>query len=527
MNTTAFLKSSLFLSATVTLLFLSSCSNNKVDRTNYIPGNAALVLKVNTKDLMSDSMLDFIKSMDLSEELKSGGLLDLFSSDVNVGVEQFDEYFAFVAGSDIPSARGGIIIPLKSGADFKAYLEQKGEEVSMVDSYNVSSPSDKVVFVWDDQTCLAYISPLGGDLKTEAIVLLAKTDEQNLVHEKSDFSNLVNSSTHLTVWTSNEELMGIYKVASSYAAMLPGGQMLPDLGLDTKDSYSLFTMDFKAGEIEMFLKQTLNPSQEIQQEEMLKENQVGSLLGICDTENPLAWLSFSVNPQGLLNNIKKQEGVSAQLNQVLMGMITIEEIAEVLGGDFFIAFNGVVKHEKLVFDSKFNEQTGEYETSEVLKEVASPYVSIGISLNNQSLLEERLQPVLSNMSADSNGIYSIKDEYFFSVKDKVIKIATSPSAKVKFPNDMTSLNADHSKIATTNPGAFYIGIDELLLMFQATEKSAKNQTVLNLASKCFNDFILSDYSKNGNVTTQKSVITFQGKENALVQLVNMIKEVKK
>ena len=498
---------------------LIGCSNKKVDRTDFIPSDASVVLKLNSKALFNDAMLDFVMNMDLQDKMEENELVGVMKDPGSIGVEQLGEYYFFMSGKDMATIQGGVVLPLSSAEKFRKSLEEDGEEITEESGISSVQLSANVVTVWNEHTALINFSANGGDLLVEAKTQLARTSEQNIVHSKANFNDLLNSPSHLSLWTSNEEVMQLYKFAQSYAAMF-GMRNLPALEVDAKDSYSLFTLDFNDGEIATTIQQTLNATQEEQYAAVTKGNNVTPLLEICESDKPLAWASFSINVEGVIKNIEQYDGLLAKADQNLMGLTSVKEIAGFLGGDFFVAFNGMTKQNEMVFSSRFNDETGEYETSESMKESNVPFATMAIALTDQGKLEEKMAPLLAGLEQDESGTYNYKNEFFLTLKNNVLYLGSSSKA-MGIPEGAVKLNDEHAQKATNSPSALFCDVDNLIQLFSSLETSGRNDKAVNIASSYLNDFYVWDYQKEGNVTKQNIGLTFQNDENALVQLLKM------
>ena len=506
----------------ILFLSLSSCSNDKAKLANSLPENSALVLKLNSESLFSDSFMDVLSNMDLMKDFVTGDFKDVITDPSKAGIQRLSDFYVFVSGTDGTNLRIGGIVPLTDSDLFKAFLVKNKMTPTETDGVNSASKGNQYTIVWDKDKAVFYYSVFGGELLKEASVLL-KQNEGTTLNKISTLSDLVKSESHITVWTNNENMMNLYNAASKMAAGFGAGEVAPVL-TDMKNSYSLSFVDFKDGEIQTKVLQYLNDSQLKQQKLVTKTNSVASLLKVSGNEKPYAFLSLSMNTEGIFQTIKSYGALLSQVDAQLGGITTIEEISKMLSGDLYVALNGVTKEKKMVENSNFNFETGEYETTNEEIERVNPFITGSIGITDAKKLQEKIQPFVAAIPME-NGIYNVNNEVYFCIKNNQFLIGSTLKSKAVIEKMNGKLNAAHQKIVSQQPTALYFDIDGTMGLFN----DGKNQMApfLTVLSAYFNDFITDGYSVKDNVIESKFSLTFKKQENSFVLLLKMIDELKK
>lgn len=503
----------------ITIAFFVSCSGDKAKLANSLPENSALVLKLNSESIFSDSFLDLLQNMDLMKDAMTGPYKEVLTDPSKAGIERLSDFYVFVSGKDASTSRMGGIVPLNDAEKFKEFLTAQKLTITEVAGVQTVSKGNEYTIVWDKTKAIFYYSALGGELVKEASALL-KQEDGTALNKIATVTDLAKSESHFTIWVNNENFLGLFNAALQ---MAPGVGM-SGLNSDMKDSYSLSFVDFKDGEITVTIKQYLNDAQVKQQKLLSKANSVKSLLAVTGNENPYAWVSMSVNTKGITDALKNYGALKDQLNSMLGGFITIDEAASLISGDLYVAFNGVDKQKKMVENSEFDFETGEYTTKMEEEEQIKPFVSAAIGLSDAKKVQEKLNPLLASLPIE-NGIYNLNNEGYFAFKNNLLVIGSGEKSKALVVAPNGKLNAAHEKIATTQPSAIFFDIDGTATLFN--DGKSDMSPFLNVIAKYFNDFVTDGYKVDGKVVESKMSLSFKQKENSLILLFKLVDELKK
>ena len=133
----------------ILFLSLSSCSNDKAKLANSLPENSALVLKLNSESLFSDSFMDVLSNMDLMKDFVTGDFKDVITDPSKAGIQRLSDFYVFVSGTDGTNLRIGGIVPLTDSDLFKAFLVKNKMTPTETDGVNSASKGSQYTIVWD------------------------------------------------------------------------------------------------------------------------------------------------------------------------------------------------------------------------------------------------------------------------------------------------------------------------------------------------------------------------------------------
>jgi len=165
--------------------------------------------------------------------------------------------------------------------------------------------------------------------------------------------------------------------------------------------------------------------------------------------------------------------------------------------------------EKSWFESEFNQQTGEYESGEVKKEVEEQFYTLALGLENSEDFTEKLKP-LSLFLNLKNGVYNFKESYFFKIKNDIIYIGTSLRSEQLFHGKTGKLSARQSLLAKGNSVAATFNSFEKLK--DQNGDSIKGLKELNVKKRGV---------FNGYEETQFSLL-FKKDHNAVIELTSFV-----
>ncbi len=338
-------------------LILNSCSTKIYDKGKMIPKNAAVIVHLNTKSLMSKVSWDDIKQTNWFKEMYNDTSVKpwtkkLLDNPAGTGIDLDAGLVIFVQKNINDDGQIVVEGDIKDAKTFEAF--NKNMDASAVTTkdgdINLLTLKDKTVVGWNNKT-FAYVAsnpvntgkmnfnendvnnnvPLNNptanlsqvckklfDLKTDSS--MAKVDK---------FSALLKADGDIHIWQNTEELM------KSSAQM--GALSMLKLDLFLKDNISTYAVNFDKGKIDV--KQKYYVSSELT--DLLKKYGGGSintdLIKNIPSQNVAGIISLHFKPEGL-GELIKLTGMDGFVNMFLSKEgITLDDFVKANKGDVMFA----------------------------------------------------------------------------------------------------------------------------------------------------------------------------------------------
>ncbi|MFT6715415.1 MAG: hypothetical protein ACJA0Q_000042 [Saprospiraceae bacterium] len=428
-------------------LILTSCSSEEIDRTQYFPEHPTMVVKFNATGYIQDTFDDYLTDgKGIYDEVVTG-IAGVFMAPGAMGVESMTDHFLFVQELENKEQVIGLILALSEGKKFTAYLKSMNLVVEDVAGLNHVMLNDSTNLVWDKKTAIvqSYSNvALFDKYNTIALFEERSWDKEAEVRTRKAIQDFKNSEAHFTLWNSgasNSVLFSASKFFQEYSYLV---------NMFTSDN-EVSLMEFEVEKNRIRIKQKIYlPSNEVELSmSQRKANSFSDDLVFIPTTKPEAWFSASLSQKAMLKMLKGNKELSVMFDENLSVLLNMEEVCDYLNGDVFFSYNGVDVREKMVFESEFNQETGEYESGEVSKKVEQKFYTLALGLKENSGFSEKLMGISMFLNINK-GVYNFKEEFFFQIKNNIVYLATSPKSIELFSGELGKSTAEHLSLMTEN-----------------------------------------------------------------------------
>lgn len=478
---------------------LSSCSTSVVDRTKYIPKNSILVGKFNAAGYVKDTFDDYLTSGQRIYPEVGGGVLGMLATPDKIGVESFTDHYFYL--QSIPDGKRGvgIVLSLSSERKMSNFLSSEGIAAVAIAEGKYAVLNDSTEVVWTSKTAIIQIWPKTYKLDKKKAERLLDGSGWGLAMESKqlrEIQDLKSSEAHLTLWTSKYFDYAILKDQlqfQSFSFLLDF--FLPDNSsslLECQLNGEKFKIDQK-----IYLNDTIKSAH--------KKNTLShEMLFIPETGNQM-WFSASFSQEKMLDELQSNDVAKSVFEDHLSALLSMEELTDYLSGDMFLAYNGNDTRKKMIFESSFNQKTGEYESGEVSKEVTQSFYSLALGLVDGQKMAKRLEPMSSFLNVDK-GVYNFKEEYFFQVKNNVLYFGTSMKSKGLFKGEKGLLTKSQQSMMKNNLAFAVIEI--------ASSENLKNNIGINGLSAVN----IKKKGSNDGVSANEFSFLFEHEHNAVIEI---------
>ncbi|MFT6747017.1 MAG: hypothetical protein ACJAZ2_001363, partial [Glaciecola sp.] len=338
-------------------------------------------------------------------------------------------------------------LSLSEGGKLTAYLKSMNLTVEVLSGLNHAMLNDSTNLVWDMETAVVQsFSSAAAFNKQSTIALFEETSwgKETDVNKEKAIQDFKNSESHFTLWNSGMSSTTLFKDST----FMKDFDYLTEI-FASNNGVTLTEFEVNNDAVNVKQKSYLSSSEAQLSESRFKTNSFSDDLVFIPNAKPEAWFSASLSQEALLKMLIENKELSGMFNENLSALLTMEEVCNYLNGDVFFSYNGVDVREKMIFESKFNQQTGEYESGEVKKQVEQKFYTLALGLKNGGSFSEKIKPLSSFLSV-KNGVYNYKEEYFFIIKNDIIYIGTSPKCIALFNGELGKVTADHMSLAKGN-----------------------------------------------------------------------------
>lgn len=441
------------------ILILSSCSKEKIDRTIYLPNDATVVVKFNAKGYLKDTFDDYlIGGKEIYKEV-AAGVIGVLSAPETIGLESFADHYLFVQNLENKEHNFGLVLALNSGEKLTKYLKSIPVPVEEVSGVSLAMLNDSTNIAWDDKTAVLQICTktlLFDQNNTISLFNQSSWEIDDTAEQTRAVHAFKNSDAHFSVWSSNSDNIAVmYQYLNSDAL-----ENLMNL-ITPKNSPSVIEVEIKQHNIRVKQKSYLDEKQTTLMSSLKKKNSFSDPLVFIPKSNPETWVSASLSQDKMLQMITESTQLNSFFDESLSSLLSLEDVIEYLNGDIFFSYTGSVTQEKMVFESAFNQQTGEYESGEINKLVEEKFYTLALGLKDAESFEKKIEP-LSLFLTLRNSVYNFKETYFFQIKNEILYIATSGKGEALFNGGSGALKSDHLSLAKKHPIFVFVNINDTI-----------------------------------------------------------------
>lgn len=506
---------------TLFCLLVVGCSDEQVNRANYLPKDACVVLSVNTEEIFSDAFFDLLLNNNFMDQIGEGPLLGVLKDPANAGVKRLDKYYFFATGSNFMDAKLGAVLPLNDSEDLASYIEKNfGAEVTTDNGFLVADLSNEQKIVWNEQTAIVYFGAFGGDLVNEAQALFMQKEAQSLEQSDSTLAYALQSDAHVAGWFKNDDFVDMVDMGLEMAVNFKLFQSLNVNKEDIKGAKSVFLGDFSKGKFSVVQRQYLNSTQMRVYNSFNKPNQVAKLSPIVSKTNPLAVISTSLKSEGFLELLKEYELDKAWDKQLQNAPIKIklDQVAQFFEGDGLLMVNGFDEVTQEVAYTDMDDEGNDVVTTKVVQSL-KPQITLGLTAKSPQKLALFLG-MLTGQLPKYNSFSNYNNELYFGMKDELFIVTTTAQGVDAVLNPEVHLDSVLNNIITAHRTAVTVDFEALV---------ASQKEYISMLSGASNDF---DNLKNLVITEvgieQEGIVkgefslNFKNDENGLISLVQLL-----
>jgi len=429
------------------LTLLSACGSKKsAEQTSLIPKNAAMVIKIDVKQLTSKTISldklaseENLKQMGASKEdaEKTSKSIKKF---LDSGIDYLNQFYLFT--DDLSNNdKFGLTFVLDNEDKFTKFVK---DDAVWKDSKSGKKPEfkeeGKIKFAISDdkKTIMAWQGKVGvvvskeNNSTAEVKKLFEMKKEESLVSNES-FKDFVSKGYDISIWADVEKV-------SSLGGMQAAAAM-GTAGISNKNTYFDIGLTFEKGVVNLDVDYTGN--EEINK---LNDKIANSAISSELTKNipivtPSTGFSFSLNLSGLLGYLK-EKGVVGELERNLKQYgITAEELANALTGDAFGATQAV----------NFNAKKGEIPVEFVLA------LGIKDKKSAEGILEKLNQRTGGMLTKEGDVYAAPQGMGYIILKNKAAYITLDGKLKDGIKAGKSDLKGDLKNEAEKYASVIYVG----------------------------------------------------------------------
>jgi len=518
----------LFLTVLLSSL-LTSCDNEVVDHSNYIPNNSCAVFSINTEQIFSDAIFDLISNTDLLEGVVEGPLAGIVKDPSNAGLERLDKYYFFAAGKNIIESKLGVILPLSDDDKLSTYIETNLKvEIEENGFYKVAEINNNHVIVWNENTAIYVHGPLGGDLVKNAISYFGQDQENSLIKAEQTFSVAMGDQSHIVAWFKNDVFLNHVDLGLTTTFQVSLLEILKIKQDELKDGKSIFSLNFEDGKITVDSKQYKNEQQLAKYKAAGKINEITPLINIAGSETPVATLSVSLQQEGLLE-VMNTYNLDVALAKVLASLnapvqVKLDFITRFFEGDVLLFVN---EFEEIKKNRMVQKLSVEGEQEQVVEEVLVkvPQITAGISLKNEQQFGMFLKMGAGRLP-QADGIYNFNNQLYFTVKNGALYFTNTPKGVEVIKNLTGKITPLLTEMVTQNRLTAHLDLKKGF-DFMAQAIPIGNEAC-EILSRSLTDINISQQGVDEQgVVIGKTVVRFTTKEYSLISSVKLINEMVK
>ncbi len=510
-----------FLSVIAVVLLIAGCSDKKGSIFTSIPADSKLVSVVNLKTMMDKGKFDDITQFGIfekmypkmeSEDKEIAEFVKSICQDPEkTGIDLTGKMIVFVNGESLERPEAGLIVGLADAAKFEDFISEvigKADETFEINDEGTykslvvgEEKQDNFDFSWSNDRLIIHGSASEEDVKSKTAKLYEQKAGESLL-SNSDFDDFADQKADHGVWISYGDLM----------KSLPGelSMMNQFTFFDFTDTYLHLITNFKKGEVVSESKMNFGPKMKDMLEKYapVKDKIDSKVLDYLPKKSLLA-LSVGLDLPKAIEFVKSQPMFAAQFEEASKAVAMmakgkgLEEIINTFGGDIAISVSDV----KMIEVEKYGR----------MSEQPMPEVTICISLNDKSFIDEMKKMAPPELLKEENGILSFDYEgntVYGVLTDDVLVVTTGKKIAEKavnggYGNDGLSkggirdlaedassliyvnlsvkdLPEDVKKMLSAQTGGMYDNISEALEIFDNMVISSKSykegQMILKLSS---------------------------------------------
>ena len=505
------------LSVVIGSFFFISCTKEEVNRLQYVPQSATVVVKFNAKAYLKDTFDDYLVHGEKIYQHITKGLAAIIIAPDKIGLSSLQEHYFFAENLKGGAQRFGAVVALKSGDALEEYLESERLEVEKTKGLRFVIMNDSTCLVWDNETAvLSYQTAVDQFSKKSTLDLfLSKGWASTRVNELAGQA-LLESDAHFAIWDSGGCLISLVELFLGIDNK--GVSFFYDL-FHSQDKSSLLEVNFTSKQVEMCHKSYLSKEFADTLRNLKKPNSISNKMFFTADQKPLKWISASLSSNELLEKLTEAFELQDYLGQDLSAFLSLNELSKYLTGDLFFTDNGVDVREKMIFESTFNEATGSYESGEVKKIVEQNFFTLALGIRDSFSLAKKIKPLAVFLNYEK-GVYSFKDLYYFQIKDGVIYIASSPQSQGLFSRKFDDSIFLHAKLSKSNPMAGGVAIGDLI---RGRDKSGDlGNSNEGFALQGLEELLFEQKELEKQVQVNEYVVTFNDSTNAVVELTSFL-----
>ena len=297
------------LSLLIIAVAAASCSKQGKDYTDYIPKDAAIVMKVNMGSIMAKTdaksnklIASQIGQLTGTEKEMAEALL---GNPEQLGIDMKRDAYVFIA--DKEGDKGGIIFALTDMDKFAATLSQVAgsPEITEKDGMKRLCPDDEIALAFNDNFCLAFIDESKKEAAAQLDALLAMPEQDNINALKS-FAAFKADKVDMGMLIALETIL---EYGQEYSQMLP-----EDFTVD--DCYMAYSILFDNGKTTMSCR--YDAESEASKEYIRKYTGISGKAGTeffkYLDKNALMALVTNTNGEKLTEYLKSMPGLEQELN---------------------------------------------------------------------------------------------------------------------------------------------------------------------------------------------------------------------
>lgn len=444
------MKKILFLFAIA--LMVVSCGTKASSEASFIPKDAIGVMYINLESLSKKSNDVDFKNLSINKMIEESApreLKEFMNTQMtaeNMKATFRNEFILGFATMNRMTPSGGLIIPIKDAASFQKMIQplldkapgiEKQENVGNGKAFTVYS-SREMAIGWNDKTALIIGAQ---NFAGQELIDLTNLDASKSITATNYFSNFFDTTKD----------MGLHITSTPISSLAGSFLSASGLNIDLENNNLMYYTTFEEDRMLTSAKFKMNDDFKslIGYKSWMSTSYDASLLDMMP-KNAAMLMKVSIDPtamykhfEGLQENKLLPQMFQQQIKMGLDGMnremkremgMTMEEIAGIFEGSMMMGITeGVTVKDSI---SRYNYNTGEYESKEI--ETKMPNVYAAISIKDQAKFDTMLGLIMQKetpMATKGKNYYQLEKNLFVVVKNGALFITNNGSKSDEIYNN--------------------------------------------------------------------------------------------
>ncbi|MAW65153.1 MAG: hypothetical protein CMD18_03055 [Flavobacteriales bacterium] len=500
------------------VFFLSSCADENIIYSNYIPSDASVVISINTESIFNAAAFDLLGNNNLFNNLSFGPISNIIQNPSSAGLKMFSTYHLFFVGSNLLQPKIGAILPLNDGEDLTDYIEDNFEsKIVKKEGFQMADISENKYLIWDEHTAIYYSGYPDTNLINESKILCSQKDKNTLEKIDTSFSFALNSNSHISVWVKNN---AINKLAGQGLLLLEDFNLI-NRPLNKRDTSlkgkTVFLTNFNKGNISIKQRKFINSDKYQEKNNLIKENNLASIVAKTVPENPTLLINTFVNFKDLIEifNLLNLDKDWHKQRSNLPFLPDLNQLGDYFQGDVMVHIDGVQEITKAKQIPDIDEEGNDIL---VTKDVIEKKIDLSLGLLvKDSLRFNFLVNLLGSNLPKTDGFFNYNDEVYFCTKENNFFITTTRKG-VKYLNEMNGeLSPNLDSIVANYKSVFYVDLADMLKQFEILTPQS-----LGGIDNLKNILFFEKASKKEGIIEGEIIIKFKNEDNSFVSILRLI-----